>query len=314
MTMRHIDVFAGIGGFSLAASWLGWETLLQCEIDPFCQKVLRHHFPSVQLYGDIRELDGTAWRGRVDVLTAGTPCQPASTAGRRRGMSDDRWLWPEAFRVLREIQPTWAVFENVRGITSLEQGMVFESLCSDLEANGYEVQPFCIPACAVGAPHRRDRIWIIAHREDAKEGVTTPNPNDPRLEGGKNPRDFCQDWPESAHELIGGCSGVPPTDSDGLRSCLPKNRKGAQKREGGGQKRADESCESTRSALARPEDGWQKETWLQAATRLCCLDDGLPEGLDGIAVPRWRKESLKALGNAIVPQVAYQIFRSISSV
>jgi len=167
--MNHASLFSGIGGFDLAAQWMGWENVMQCEINPFCQKVLKHHFPTAKLYEDIRTINGKEWEGKIDILTGGFPCQPFSAAGRRKGVSDDRYLWPEMLRVVQEIKPTWIVAENVRGIVSIGGGLVFEQVCADLEANEYEVQPFCIPACAVNAPHRRERIWFIAHHRSERE-------------------------------------------------------------------------------------------------------------------------------------------------
>nr|UVM87873.1 MAG: C-5 cytosine-specific DNA methylase [Bacteriophage sp.] len=187
-----------MGGFDLAAEWMGWENLFHCEINEWCQKVLRFHFPKSIQYDDITRTDFTPWRGKVDVLTGGFPCQPFSTAGKRRGAEDDRYLWPEMLRAIREIRPTWVIGENVAGITSmvqpgsevtvesqaslfdkadketiLEQEYVIETVCRDLEREGYSVQPILIPACGVGAPHRRDRVWFIAHSEgDGDRGAS----------------------------------------------------------------------------------------------------------------------------------------------
>lgn len=171
MTMTHASLFSGIGGFDLAAEWAGWTNAFNCEIDPFCRKVLKYHFPDAEQYGDIRTTDFTIWRDRIDVLTGGFPCQPFSLAGKRKGTEDDRYLWPEMLRVIRTVRPRWVVGENVFGIVNWSEGMVFDKVCSDLEAAGYEVQPYIIPACGVGAPHRRDRCWFVAHRTDA--GIET---------------------------------------------------------------------------------------------------------------------------------------------
>jgi DNA (cytosine-5)-methyltransferase 1 len=160
--VKFLSLFAGIGGFDLGLEHAGMQPVGQVEINPFCQRVLAHHWPNVKRMGDIKNVKGTEF-GEVDLVCGGVPCQPASTAGKRRGTADDRWLWPEAFRLVRVIQPRWCLFENVRGITSLESGVVFDSLLTELETYGYEVQSFCVPACAVDAPHRRDRVWIIAY-------------------------------------------------------------------------------------------------------------------------------------------------------
>lgn len=292
---------------------MGWENVLSCEYDPFCQKVLQHHFPTTTHYGDIRQLDGTKYRGQIDILTGGFPCQPFSAAGKRKGTEDNRFLWHEMLRVIREIQPTWIVAENVRGITSIDNGLVFERVCAEMEADGYEVQPFCIPACAVGAPHRRERMWFVAHYANARvESV--------------------QGWEKRANENApnshntGG--GTPLCNIDGNReekyerwNSEPQLRFG---RQGGNvtnprcERREQGTNERVEPKRQKPEPAdacnshWSRESWLQAATRLCRVDDGLPRELDGITIPKWRKESLKAYGNAIVPQVAYQIFKSIS--
>lgn len=195
--MTHASLFSGFGAADLAATWIGWDNAFWCEIDDFPRTVLSYWFPKSKGYGNIKETDFTPWRGKIDVLTGGFPCQPFSVAGQRKGQEDDRYLWPEMLRAIREIRPTWIVGENVSGIISmvqpgcetevehqaalfeetdketiLEQEYVVETVCRSLEQEGYSVQPVVIPACAVGAPHRRDRIFFIAYRSDAgTEGV-----------------------------------------------------------------------------------------------------------------------------------------------
>ena len=277
--VNHASLFSGIGEFDLAASWMGWENVFQSEIDPFCNQVLEHHFPTTTRYEDIRNIDGTEWRGQIDILTGGFPCQPFSAAGKRRGTDDNRFLWPEMLRIICEVRPTWIVAENVRGITSIEQGMVFERVCSELEENEYEVQPFCIPACSVQAPHKRERIWFIAHYTGKRlEGATGESLQRGML---RPPRE------------------ASPDDTNAIGTRLEGGSKD-------GERHGRQSCGDGSDEGAR----WS-ENWLEAATRLCRVDDGLPRELHGITVPRWRKESIKAYGNSIVPQVAYQIFQSI---
>jgi DNA-cytosine methyltransferase len=163
--MRHLDLFSGIGGFALAARWMGWETVQFVEIDGFCQKVLNKNFPNVPIHGDIKTFDGSKYRGTIDILTGGFPCQPFSSAGERLGTEDYRHLWPENFRIARQIQPPIIVAENVHGLVDWSEGLVFESVQTDLENEGYEVQSFILPACAVNATHRRNRVWFIAYNE-----------------------------------------------------------------------------------------------------------------------------------------------------
>lgn len=161
MAFKHLALFNGIGGFQLAASWMGWENVAHVEINPWCNEVVKQHFPESKCYTDIKQFDGTQYKGTIDIITGGFPCQPFSTAGSRKGNEDDRYLWPEMLRVIREIQPTYIVAENVYGIINQGNGMVFETVCSQMEDAGYEVQPFIIPACAIGAQIRRDRVWFV---------------------------------------------------------------------------------------------------------------------------------------------------------
>lgn len=318
LIMNHFSLFSGIGGFDLASQWMGWNNVGHCEIDPFCQKVLRFHFPSSHQYGDIRQLDGTKYRGQIDVLSGGFPCQPFSTAGRRRGTEDNRFLWPEMLRVIREMQPTWIVAENVRGIVSIDGGMVFERVCSELEANGYEVQPLCIPACAVGAPHRRERIWFVAHlcRERRQQDSSSTPGNEGADGRGKEINQFATGQDKKSTSNAEGTECQLSGDTRELRTgfadgCVDATDSRCERwGEGASEGMEPPSQEPKRKDTCNSH--WTRESWLQAATRLCRVDDGLPAGLDGITVPRWRKESLRAFGNAIVPQVAFQIFQAIT--
>ena len=153
--MKHLDLFSGIGGFALAARWVGWETVGFCEIDPYCQKVLRRHWPDVPIHEDIRDYDGQ----ECNILTAGFPCQPYSRAGKQRGERDDRDLWPEVVRISQKVRPPWIVAENVTGFIALG----LKKAITDLAGIGYECLPVVLPACARNAPHRRDRLFLIAH-------------------------------------------------------------------------------------------------------------------------------------------------------
>jgi len=192
--MKHLDLFSGIGGFALATEMV-WDNVehIFCDNEPFAQQILKKHWPTAKIYGDIRTLTYATESGRehsstqglegqatgggehtrtheYDLLTGGFPCQPFSQAGRRKGTGDDRFLWPEMLRVIREFRPRWVIGENVAGLLSIEQGVVFEQVCADLEGEGYAVQAFVIPAVAVNAPHRRDRVWIVAHSEKGGSG------------------------------------------------------------------------------------------------------------------------------------------------
>lgn len=198
MKLVHGSLFSGFDAPSVAAYWMGWENAFHCEINDFCNTILKYWFPNSKHYEDITKTDFSQWRGRIDILTGGFPCQPFSVAGQRKGADDNRYLWPHMLRAVREIRPTWVIGENVAGILTmvqpgeevevgsqatlfgednrkrvlLQQEYVVETICKDLEREGYSVQPMLIPACAVGAPHRRDRVWFVAHRADARlEGM-----------------------------------------------------------------------------------------------------------------------------------------------
>lgn len=166
--MRHSSLFSGIGGFDLAAKWMGWENVFQCEIDSYCNAILKKHFPTTIRYGNIKQEDFTRWNGSIDIISGGPPCQAVSKAGKRRGKADERWLFPEYKRVLSEVAPRWAVIENVRNL--LRMGI--NEILDDLEEEGYISQPYLVPASAVGAFHNRERIWIVALKKDAYDTYT----------------------------------------------------------------------------------------------------------------------------------------------
>ena len=167
--MTHGSLFSGIGGFDLAAEWMGWQNIFQVEIEEYCQRLLAQNFPNVERHRDIREFDGKQYAGRIDIISGGFPCQPFSQAGKRQGKEDPRHLWPQMLRIISEIEPRWVLGENVSGIFSWSGGLVFDEIQSDLADIGYETIPVRIPAVAVGAPHRRDRWWFIAHSKSARK-------------------------------------------------------------------------------------------------------------------------------------------------
>lgn len=311
--MTHASVFSGIGGPEVAATMLGWENLFHCEINPFGRQVLDYWYPNSKSYEDITTTDFTEWRGRVDVLTGGFPCQPFSYAGRRRGAEDDRYLWPSMYRAIDEIQPTWVVAENVAGIlTMVEQGEVskvagsatlfdafddlrgryelretftLQRICTDLESHGYAVQPVLVPACAVGAPHRRDRVFIVGHRERDVEGTDKPIGMDRTIADTEH-------GSVSERGQFGGLLGT-------------SNRDGQTNGLGDVDILSDEGLRGS-------------ERWRLFPMQSPVLggSDGVPEGLDSLTVSEghWKQEALKAYGNAIVPQVMYEIFRAIEIV
>lgn len=308
--MKHIGLFEGIGGFSLAAHWMGWETIAWCEWNEFGQKVLKHHFPKAQPHGDITKTDFTIYRGQCDIVTGGFPCQPYSLAGKRKGKEDDRHLWPEMLRAIREIQPRYVVGENVRGLTNWNGGMVFDEVQADLEAECYEVLPFLLPACAVNAPHRRDRIWFVAYSNSTRLQKARTEQQATRFEqygelGGDAPNtDSNGQYGSNSQHEINASEGWEYALDDFEQIAMHTNSTSEQGQHIGqsGQREFDRS--DSRITI----NDWQN---FPTQSPICSGDDGISPRLDGITFPKWRNESIKAAGNAIVPQVAYQIFKTI---
>lgn len=354
--MTHASLFSGIGGFDLAAEWAGWTNVFNCEIDPFCRKVLAYHFPYAIQYEDIKTTDFRPLRGGVDVLTGGFPCQPFSLAGKRKGTDDNRYLWPAMLRAIRELAPRWVVGENVFGIVNWSDGLVFEQVCADLENEGYEVQPYLIPACAVDAPHRRDRVWFVAHRRDAEDTFrdgffrdlelceTKPCVRKQRMLGAGNCERICREaWVDVADRsnagfkvlqregTIGFCTSNATTNANRKRQHELLDSSVANKE--GQSFRGVSSGDATNSEVAR-RGGLQHQSgakgprmrdelpriecaipnWERFPTQppVCGRNDGISARLDGITFPRWRRESIKAYGNAVVPQVVLKIFKAIN--
>src|SRR6185295_4006682 len=245
--MTHGSLFSGVGGFDLAAEWMGWENKFHCEWNSFGQRVLKYYWPNAESYGNIDNTDFTIWRGLIDVLSGGFPCQPYSNAGKRKGKEDDRHKWPQMLRAIREIQPIDIVGENVRGIVNWNGGLVFDEVQADLESEGYEVTPFLLPACGVNAPHRRERIWFIAHSSDRRQ--------------------------QRREQRLREASAQGYDEKDLYPGRIPEYWEG--------------------NNLPRP--------------RIFRDYDGLSQRLADITISTWRNESIKAYGNAVVPQVVYQL-------
>jgi DNA (cytosine-5)-methyltransferase 1 len=285
--MKHLGLFEGIGGFSLAAKWMNWQTVAWCEWNEFNQKVLKHHFPEAIGHGDITKTDFTLYANKIDILTGGFPCQPYSTAGKRKGKEDERHLWPEMLRAIREVKPRWIVGENVRGLINWNGGMVFNEVQIDLEAEGYEVIPFLLPACAVNAPHRRDRIWIIAIAKGS-------NGWDLRGYESRKGRENAEDC---EHSHTGGYGNVTHAEKQRL------------------EKRNGERAQFRTYATVERYNGVSCWDNFPTQSPVCSRNDGFSGRLDlgAISFSKWRTESIKSAGNAIVPQVAYEIFKAIQA-
>ncbi|MCA6470523.1 MAG: DNA (cytosine-5-)-methyltransferase [Chitinophagaceae bacterium] len=422
--MKHGSLFSGIGGFDLAAEWMGWENVFHCEWNEFGQKVLHHYWPKAIQYNDITKTDFTIHRGKIDILTGGFPCQPYSSAGKRKGKEDERHLWPQMLRAIREIQPRWVVGENVLGLVNWSGGLVFHEVQADLEAAGYEVWPYVLPAVSVNAPHRRDRVWFVAKNtkcngfvfgESNQEGAeiwqfgNTCTGSSVGVHLSERDTANTEDTTNGTESIAAHPNGNPTgtsgegtsttairsnfnvqqgewgskTELNNRPSSVPRdapnpNGNGFNQRNGNDEKQPSEGgeyalgnadtgneygdvvdTEGERTRKLKSESKrWQNrrfnnngETWdvtdtchtgLQGSkvngstggirkesdkfttgcicsnwqnfptqSPICSRNDGLSSQLDGITFSKWRNESIKAAGNAIVPQVVYQIFKAI---
>ena len=406
--MKHGSLFSGIGGFDLAAEWMGWENVFHCEWMEFPRKVLDYHFPNADSHIDICKTDFKKYANKIDILTGGFPCQPFSLAGKRKGTDDERYLWGEMLRAIQEIKPKYVIAENVFGITNIDGGLVFQQVCLDLENEGYEVQPFIIPAAAKNAPHRRDRCWFIAYTncndgrstnresgcEESKTNGEGEQPIHSRIGSTSNERDVTnseciglehrnkarnirsektktrRERGELTNEFEAN-DNAPNTTSIGLHRQEHEQELGIKRRnqfQFGKSKNkgnaANSNCDGLNQCNSNDEintsqrrfnafndikqisidtkcigrteirnDNGQFKTPQQSECReqqfsgtdstqswwrnfpsqspVCGGDDGIPRGLDGITFPKWRAESIKGYGNAIVPQIAYQLFEII---
>jgi DNA (cytosine-5)-methyltransferase 1 len=294
--MIHFSLFSGIGGFDLAAEWMGWDNYLSCEIEDFPNQVLNHYWPEAYHHRDIKNLDYDTiqneltrrfgeWRTKPVILTGGFPCQPYSHAGQRKGKEDERHLWPEMLRLIHEIKPQFIVGENVFGLLNWNGGMVFDEVLTDLASAGYDVTPLVIPAAAVNAPHGRDRIWFVANSDNF--GSTT-RCTEIQKENGEIPEWY--DDSKFSNTNKRNATNTKSTRSE--RQCIKGQR---------------EVQSNRRNSRTIPTNFQEFPT----QPPICGGDDGLPTQLDRITFPKWRAESIKGYGNAIVPQVAYEIFKAI---
>lgn len=192
--ISHVGLFEGFGGFSIAAKKMGWNTVAWCEWNEFAQKILRYHFPEAEGFGDITTTDFTKYESKIDVLTGGFPCQPFSAAGKRKGDEDERYLWHEMLRAIREVQPSWVVGENVYGLINIKRGLVLKEIKTQLEDAGYKMLPLVIlPACGKGAKHRRERVWIIAYSRSKFEHCSFfPEINGVEIQRERNPKEWSE--------------------------------------------------------------------------------------------------------------------------
>lgn len=361
--MRHGSLFSGIGGFDLAAQWMGWTNVFHTEWNEFGQKVLQYHFPNSISYHDIIKTDYSIHNGDIDIITGGFPCQPFSLAGKRKGKDDERYLWHEMLRAIQQIRPTYVVAENVRGLLTIDGGLVFEQVCADLEAEGYEVQPVLLPAAGVNAPHRRDRIFIIAYsnkcddrrtsradetasrkerlserhqvRQSVKSSeVQRPATNTKDKRTGKLRNESSKEGSRFCYVVSGKPCGLSASTESATNTNITSAADEIQAgRNVSASTRDTEPTANTKGKRHEPlPNGWQgiptsersalhggscdgsaHGRWQDFPTEsaICCGNDGLPDRLDNITFPKWRNESIKAYGNAVVPQLILPIFQTI---
>jgi DNA (cytosine-5)-methyltransferase 1 len=379
---RLIDLFAGVAGFSIAGHKVGWQTVLFVEKEPWLQRLLKKRFPGIPIIDDIHKITGDEIKEPIFAVSAGFPCQPASTAGKRRGRDDDRFLWSETFRVIKIFRPAWVVLENVPGLLSLlEPGSLSEvetkalqlfnqggeetavvrsvhrriiaTIIEELKTAGYHTPEysdgtpiiFCVPACSVSAPHRRDRIWIIAH--------SNTNADRGRFSGiqEQDEESRAQKWKQ---QQFGGSDTVPAADAEGQQHDRKKHSRSRRARHSdnnriaadtsgqglqreinlsepgryfisaqpysnlssqglqGGEQSGTLGLRESPGSIAKFHKssfsgGWA-EHWLQAVLRLCRVDDGISGRMD-----RHRGRRIKALGNSIVWQIALEFFKAIEA-
>lgn len=330
-SLTHGSLFSGIGGFDLASEWMGWENVFHCEWNDFGKRILKYYWPNAISYDDITKTDFTIHRGKIDILTGGFPCQPYSVAGKRKGKEDERHLWPEMLRAIREIQPTYIVGENVRGLLNWNGGMVFDEVQTDLENEGYEITPFLLPAGGVNAPHRRDRIWFIAFNStNSKSEQSKRLQPEQRKISEQEQREFRRSYCENdvSNSCIERCNnGSDNRQERHFQNDIRTTEENKSERNGWkcrtceiGSIPADTNSGRQSSEEYRKEESRQfaKKSfpgyWENFPTQspVCDGNDGIPTELDGITFPKWRNESIKGGGNAIVPQVAFQIFKAVA--
>ena len=261
MKLKLLDLFSGIGGFSLGFEKTGgFETIAFCEKDKFCQKVLAKHWNNIKIYDEIRNLKGI----QADVITGGFPCQPFSVAGKRKGTDDDRYLWDETLRVIADTKPKWFVGENVEGIVNISEGKVLQQIQKDLETEGFKVQCLIIPASGVGAWHQRKRVWII--------GCNVSNSN---------------------ANLRGRWRAIKQSGENEVRRIYSSKEEQAK----------DDLRSKAVGCDALSE---QTKSWWQTQFEICGVPNGISYELD-----KDRANRIKALGNSIVPEIAYEIAKAI---
>lgn len=317
MALTHLSLFSGIGGVDLAAEMAGFTTVGQCEWADYPTKVLEKHWPDVPRWRDIRELTGESFYERtglrtVDLISGGFPCQPFSVAGNQKGKGDDRYLWPEMLRVIRELTPRWILGENVPGILRIAA----DDVCADLESENYEIGIFDYEAAAVGAAHRRERIFFVAHATDvqcnagAKErGAYVADTDRPRPQGRER---------GSVQERTGECAvgegGAYVADAEGEQAGGVFEQQFQFNVGDGGERRGQATTRPTQFGMGGTADGlpdWFYSVGMIAGPGESQYPWEPPRVATGIP---HRADRLRALGNAVVPQQVYPILAAIAEI
>ena len=326
--MRFLSLFAGIGGFDLGLERAGMQCVGQVEINPFCQRVLAYHWPTVKRVSDIREVTGNEF-GAVELICGGFPCQPFSVAGKQRGKADDRYLWPEMLRVIQAYRPTWVLGENVAGIVN----MALDTVLSDLEAQGYKCEAFIIPACAVDAKHERKRVWIVGHSESRENNrresgiVAKEEGCRQSFDNASNPSSEAMAYSPSIGSGGGLCetgteqnrnqptdSGTHVPDSDGSGFGERRRAESVQQEQHSAQCFGEAISNTINDGYNRTEGNETEPSGNEPNDRV--LERGNtwePEpdvGRVANGIPG-RVDRLRSLGNAVVPQVVEEIGRCI---
>ena len=290
MKLKLLDLFSGIGGFSLGLKSTGYfETIAFVEKDKFCQQVLKKNFKDIPIESEVRDVKGD--RYAADIICGGFPCQPFSVAGKRKGTDDDRYLWDETIRIVRECKPRWFIGENVEGIINIQEGMVLRQVCDDLEKEGFEVQCVVIPASGIGAWHQRKRVWILAysehngsHRSKGNETIESSNQSKEWL--------FIRDDQDVSNtnkrHVETGCKGQWGVCKESKRQRSSSNASNFRK--------------TISNTNTEGLQGHNSRTWWQTQSSLCRIPDGISNELD-----KDRTNRIKALGNSIVPLIAREL-------
>ena len=323
MKLKLLDLFSGIGGFSLGLESTGYfETITFVEKDKFCQQVLKKNFKNIPIESEVRNVKGD--RYAADIITGGFPCQPFSVAGKRRGTDDDRYLWDETIRIIRECKPRWFIGENVEGIINIQEGMVLRQVQDDLEKEGFQVQCLVIPASSIGAWHQRKRVWILAysehngsHRQEGNETIESSNQSKEWLfigddkdvsnskrnehqhsttrEGGANKiwGFYPKKEKQTSHDLWSKTTGCDAIHGEDVPN---SNTEGLERHN------SEQELSEQKLRLSTNQDDEGRKTWWEAQSRICGVPNGVSFELD-----KDRKDRIKSLGNSIVPLIARQL-------